>query len=427
MSSRGRGGRGTRSSPRKAFLQPLQDPTHVLRGSQTDCRIKWTDTMTMEFLKSVAEDIEEHGRATTGLSPAACIRVANDLHGKFGIPIINVQVKNRYYALKKEWDAWVLLTEGPSLTGVRRDPETGLVTGPEHWWKDMIAPTDYVADMDYDNLDEESGDSDELASGAHVPKGSPEGLLQTPTTSKGKAVSQPQSHIGSGSGSRKRKQGGGSSDAMSDALAEHLSRVKKEPILSLPEELPNYDNVLDHPMEVATVRTKLEKDCILPRTNLRPCLADSMIIFNVRKWYEVNVKYNNGGMDPSQYNYMPTNDDQYDVTPNTFHPLYGGGASEAGNYHNYNDGTSGAKNYPYHGGVPINGSSPTLGGEGLDYKQFITDYFNGLPFHNSADASEINQVQWSDPDGTGVPNGWEGYCNHQNAFGPQYGGSGSST
>ncbi|KAH7860422.1 hypothetical protein Vadar_013204 [Vaccinium darrowii] len=351
MSSRGRGGRGTRSSPRKAFSQPLKDPTHVLCGSQTDCRIKWTDTMTMEFLKSVAKDIEEHGRATTGLSPAACIRVANDLHGKFDIPIINVQVKNRYYALKKEWDAWVLLSEGPSLTGVGRDPETGLVTRPEHWWKDMIAPTDYVTDMDCDNLNEESGDFDELTSVAHGPKGCLEGLLQTPTTSKGKAVSQPQSHIGSGSGSRKHKQqGGGSSEAMPDALAEHLSRVKKEPSIVItrrgrwgitdacdklkelpifrdiednmdlmfwagrlfknaqdkvdlfcgmcttekqmmcwlksehrhatekhnlggpmkdtygvyaepvdPNELPNYDNVLDRPMEVATVRKKLGK------------------------------------------------------------------------------------------------------------------------------------------------------------------------
>ncbi|KAH7840476.1 hypothetical protein Vadar_017463 [Vaccinium darrowii] len=48
------------------------------------------------------------------------------------------QLKNRWDQLKRDWAAWIMLTESPNQTGLGWDKEKNTVTAPDHWWGSMI-------------------------------------------------------------------------------------------------------------------------------------------------------------------------------------------------------------------------------------------------------------------------------------------------
>lgn len=149
--SRGRG-RGIGKSPRKAFSQPSQHAYGMQHSQQpyfsqpgqnpytnTIDRAKWTSSSVKSLLEACAEEIEENGRAVNGFNKQAWARIVNAVMGKTGRKFTKKQLKAKHNRLKDEWRAWILVAEDKRQTGLGRNPETGAITGPDHWWAAMIA------------------------------------------------------------------------------------------------------------------------------------------------------------------------------------------------------------------------------------------------------------------------------------------------
>ncbi|KAE9452599.1 hypothetical protein C3L33_15493, partial [Rhododendron williamsianum] len=127
LSSRGGHGRGIGASPRKPFSQSSQQTNR-----NTVDRAKWTSALTKSLLEACAEEIEYFGRPLNGFNHQAWLRILNAFLGKTGKLWTEDQLKNQHDRLKDDWKAWIIVALG-------RDPETGAITGPDHWWANMIA------------------------------------------------------------------------------------------------------------------------------------------------------------------------------------------------------------------------------------------------------------------------------------------------
>lgn len=125
------------SSASRPGNNPFQP--HVASGEPIKSRMNWTRTATMQFLDVVGRDIEQFGRGPSGLDAHAWLRVQQEMFIRCNILIDKNQLKTRYRALKKEWQTWRMLTTDRSITGLGRDPLTGAITAPSHWWAAMIA------------------------------------------------------------------------------------------------------------------------------------------------------------------------------------------------------------------------------------------------------------------------------------------------
>ncbi|KAF7130231.1 hypothetical protein RHSIM_Rhsim10G0025100 [Rhododendron simsii] len=128
--SRGRG-RGIRTSPRKAFSQPSQQPYGQQHSQQpyfsqpslqpytkTIDRAKWTSPLIKSLLEACAEEIEENGRAVNGFSKQAWARIVNAVMGKTGKKFEKKQLKDKHNRLNDEWRAWILVAEDKRQTGL---------------------------------------------------------------------------------------------------------------------------------------------------------------------------------------------------------------------------------------------------------------------------------------------------------------------
>ncbi|KAI8537386.1 hypothetical protein RHMOL_Rhmol09G0019500 [Rhododendron molle] len=135
VSPRAGRGIGTRTSPRKGVVKSLQ-----LSNRNVNDRAKWTPSLTRCLLEACAEESDEHGRALNGFSYQGWQRIVWAFAMKTGtVTYKKEQLKNKHDRLKDEWKAWILVAEDTSQTGLGRDPDTGAITGPEHWWAAMIA------------------------------------------------------------------------------------------------------------------------------------------------------------------------------------------------------------------------------------------------------------------------------------------------
>ncbi|KAG5546935.1 hypothetical protein RHGRI_012840 [Rhododendron griersonianum] len=65
------------------------------------------------------------------------------------------QLKYKHDRLKDEWRAWILVAEDKRQTGLGKNPETGAITGPDHWWEAMIARNNHVAKFRDQGLEHE--------------------------------------------------------------------------------------------------------------------------------------------------------------------------------------------------------------------------------------------------------------------------------
>ncbi|KAG5531999.1 hypothetical protein RHGRI_026574 [Rhododendron griersonianum] len=134
VSPRGGRGRGIRTSPWKGLSQASQQPNRNVID-----RAKWTPSLTKCLLEACAEESDEYGRALTGFSSHGWTRIVNAFATKTGTFIYKKeQLKNKHDRLKDDWKAWILVAEDTSQTGLGRDPYTGAITGPEHWWATML-------------------------------------------------------------------------------------------------------------------------------------------------------------------------------------------------------------------------------------------------------------------------------------------------
>ncbi|XP_058205069.1 L10-interacting MYB domain-containing protein-like [Rhododendron vialii] len=251
-----RGGRGIRirSSPRKGVAQSSQ-----LSNRNVLDRAKWTPSLTRCLLEACAEESDEYGRALTGFSSQGWQRIVLAFAMKTGtMNYKKDQLKNKHDRLKEEWKAWVLVAEDTSQTGLGRDPDTGAITGPEHWWAAMIARNSNVAKFKENGLEHEElmarvfrdvtamgneamflGDGiDDIAEGSDESDG-PRDLHgsvphaddlneTTPVSRKGKQTVGQTSKLGSGSGGQKRKFTE-TSDYDSGSIAQSLDRFKLTP------------------------------------------------------------------------------------------------------------------------------------------------------------------------------------------------------
>ncbi|XP_058202269.1 L10-interacting MYB domain-containing protein-like isoform X1 [Rhododendron vialii] len=143
LSSRGGHGRGIRTSPRKPFSQSSQQTNR-----NTVDRAKWTSALTKSLLEACAEEIEDFGRPLNGFNHQAWLRILNAFLGKTGKLWTEDQLKNQHDCLKDDWKAWIIVVLG-------RDPETGAITGPNHWWANMIAQNKDVAKFKEQGLEHE--------------------------------------------------------------------------------------------------------------------------------------------------------------------------------------------------------------------------------------------------------------------------------
>ncbi|KAF7125086.1 hypothetical protein RHSIM_Rhsim12G0127300 [Rhododendron simsii] len=255
VSPRGGQGMGTRTSPRKGVLQSSQ-----LSNRNVLDRAKWTPSLTRCLLEACAEEIDKFGRALIGFSSQGWQHIVQAFAMKTGTMICKKeQLKNKYDRLKEEWKAWILVAKDTSQTGLGRDPDTGAITGPQHWWASMIARNSNVAKFKDKGLKHEElmdrvfrdvtcmgneamfpGDSaDNVAEGSDesngppgrdgsVPHANESNETTTPVSRKGKQPVGQTSKLGSGSGAQKRKFTE-TSDYDSGSIAHSLDRFKLTP------------------------------------------------------------------------------------------------------------------------------------------------------------------------------------------------------
>ncbi|KAG5563849.1 hypothetical protein RHGRI_000145 [Rhododendron griersonianum] len=203
-----------------------------------------------------AEEIEENGRAVNGFGKQAWARIVNAILGKTGRHFLKKQLKDKHDRLKDEWRAWILVAEDKRQTGLGRNPETGAITGPDHWWDAMIARNSHVAKFRDRGLEheglmgrvfrditamgneaifpgegiEEIGEGSGDSEGMHVEGGSvPQSQEQYQTSvSKGKRPIGQTSTVGGSKSSCKRKFTD-VHEAMSATFAESIDRFKSTP------------------------------------------------------------------------------------------------------------------------------------------------------------------------------------------------------
>ncbi|KAE9460315.1 hypothetical protein C3L33_07788, partial [Rhododendron williamsianum] len=255
VSPRGGRGRGIRTSPRKGLSQASQQPNRNVID-----RAKWTPSLTKCLLEACAEESDEYGRALTGFSSHGWTRIVNAFATKIGTFIYKKeQLKNKHDRLKDDWKAWILVAEDTSQTGLGRDPYTGAITGPEHWWAAMLARNSNIAKFKDKGLEHEElmgyvfrdvtamgndamflGDGiNEIGEGSDESDG-PGGLHRpvrqsddfnnttTPVSRKGKQPVGEMSKLGSRSSAQKRKFNE-TSDYESGSIAQSLNRFKSTP------------------------------------------------------------------------------------------------------------------------------------------------------------------------------------------------------
>ncbi|XP_058216577.1 L10-interacting MYB domain-containing protein-like [Rhododendron vialii] len=255
VSPRGGRGIGIRTSPRKCVAQSSQ-----LSNRNVLDRAKWTPSLTRCLLEACAEESDQYGRPLTGFSSQGWQRIVQVFAMKTGtMNYKKEQLKNKHDRLREEWKAWVLVAEDTSQTGLGRDPDTGAITGPEHWWAAMIARNSNVAKFKEKGLEHEElmarvfrdvtamgneamfpGDGiDDIAEGfdesdgprdlhGSVPHADDLNEITTPVSRKGKQTVAQMSKLGSGSGVQKRKFTE-TSDYDSGSIVQSLDHFKLTP------------------------------------------------------------------------------------------------------------------------------------------------------------------------------------------------------
>ncbi|KAH7857298.1 hypothetical protein Vadar_011029 [Vaccinium darrowii] len=151
-------------SPRKSFTVGKKGTSSTLGpyapGVSTlgrkPGRVNWDSHLTRLFLDLAVTEIEQEGRPNTQLSAKSLGNIAAQLSALTNQPITSVQCKNRYSALRRDWQAWQLLSNAKrGATGLGFDPISGTYTAPDFFWSTLIAQNELVAKFRDRPLDHE--------------------------------------------------------------------------------------------------------------------------------------------------------------------------------------------------------------------------------------------------------------------------------
>ncbi|KAH7837037.1 hypothetical protein Vadar_008744 [Vaccinium darrowii] len=154
-------------SPRKSFTvgkkgtssTPLRLGPYAPGVSTLACkpaRVNWDSHLTRLFLDLAVTEIEQEGRPSTQLSAKSLGNIAAQLSALTNQPITSVQCKNRYSALRRDWQAWQLLANAKrGATGLGFDPISGTYTAPDFFWSTLIAQNELVGKFRERPLDHE--------------------------------------------------------------------------------------------------------------------------------------------------------------------------------------------------------------------------------------------------------------------------------
>ncbi|KAH7840425.1 hypothetical protein Vadar_016671 [Vaccinium darrowii] len=103
-------------------------------------RVVWDSNLTRVFLELAVKEIEQEGRSTTQLPNHSLRRIAKHISALTNLPVTQVQCKNRYQVLRRDWQAWQLLTDARrGATGLGFDSARGTYTAPDFFWNNLIA------------------------------------------------------------------------------------------------------------------------------------------------------------------------------------------------------------------------------------------------------------------------------------------------
>ncbi|KAH7834218.1 hypothetical protein Vadar_013848 [Vaccinium darrowii] len=128
----------SRTSPRGKGKATVDRP-RARQRLQIEERAHWTSELTKDFLQCCANDIDQYGRTSISLDPAGWVRVNNAFNAITNSNYNKAQLKNRWDQLKRDWAAWIMLTESPRQTGLGWDEKNNTITAPDHWWGAMIS------------------------------------------------------------------------------------------------------------------------------------------------------------------------------------------------------------------------------------------------------------------------------------------------
>lgn len=134
-------------SPRKQLLLGKKLPVTgtprigVVRAESRKLpRIIWDAHNTRLFLQFAIKEIEAVGRGTTQLSGSSLRSIAKNMSDLTCQEINPKQCKNKYQSLRRDWQAWQLLSDARrGATGLGYDPISGTYTAPPHFWTNLIA------------------------------------------------------------------------------------------------------------------------------------------------------------------------------------------------------------------------------------------------------------------------------------------------
>ncbi|XP_028106227.1 uncharacterized protein LOC114305348 [Camellia sinensis] len=131
----------TRSSPRTPSKHKGvgQLPTEGLPDYiDLSHKATWDSISTEIFLECVREQILVGRRLGTTISVAGYKEISVQFAKRTGKRHDMKQFKNKYLALKKEWQAWnKLMDTSKGVTGIGFDRSTGLFTASDEWWENL--------------------------------------------------------------------------------------------------------------------------------------------------------------------------------------------------------------------------------------------------------------------------------------------------
>ncbi|CAL5324793.1 unnamed protein product [Camellia sinensis] len=131
----------TRSSPRTPSKHKGvgQLPTEGLPDYiDLSHKATWDNVSTEIFLECVREQILAGRRLGTTITVAEYKEIAVQFAKRTGRRHDMKQFKNKYLALKKEWQAWnKLMDTSKGVTGIGFNRSTGLFTASDEWWENL--------------------------------------------------------------------------------------------------------------------------------------------------------------------------------------------------------------------------------------------------------------------------------------------------